>query len=111
MKLYENNYMNEAIQQFQLSQRNPKFRAKSLYYLALCFKNKKQLDMSVEQLKKAVSEMSTLDDTKKDVLYELGCILEEMKKMDEAMVYFKQVYQVDIGYKDISQKIEKAYQY
>jgi len=110
LKLYENNYMNEAIQQFQLSQRNPKYRSKSLYHLALCFKNKKQLDMAAEQLKKAVSEMSTLDDTKKDVLYELGCILEEMKKMDEAMVYFKQVYQVDIGYKDISQKIEKAYQ-
>jgi len=111
VKLYENDYMNEAIQQFQLSQRNPKFRSKSLFYLALCFRNKKQLDMAAEQLKKAVSEMSTMDDTKKDVLYELGCILEQMKKPEEAMVYFKQVYQVDISYKDISQKIEKAYQY
>ncbi|MDD4870685.1 MAG: tetratricopeptide repeat protein [Kiritimatiellae bacterium] len=110
IKLYENDYVNEAIQQFQLSQRNPKYRSRTLYYLALCFKQKKQLDMATEQLRKAVSEMSAMDDTKKDVLYELGCILEEMGKKEDAMACYKQVYQVDIGYKDISQKIEKAYQ-
>ena len=70
---------------------------------------KKQLDMAVEQLKKALSEMVTMDDTKKDILYELGCILEEVGKKEEAMENFKQVYQFDIGYKDISKKIESAY--
>ena len=109
VKLYENDYLNEAIQQFQLSQRNPKYRARTLYHLALCFKKKKQLDMAVEQLRKAISEMTTMDETKKDVLYELGCILETMGKKEEAMVCFKQVYQVDIGYKDISSKIEQSY--
>lgn len=109
VKLFENDYLNEAIQQFQLSQRNPKYRAKTLYYLSLCFKQKKQLDMAIEQLKKALSELVTMDDTKKDILYELGCILEEMGKKDEAMENFKQVYQFDIGYKDISKKIESAY--
>lgn len=109
VKLYENEYVNEAIQQFQLSQRNPKYRARTLYYMALCFKQKKQLDMSVEQLKKAVSEMTTMDDTKKDVLYELGCIYETMGKKEDAINCFKQVYQVDIGYKDIVSKIEQSY--
>jgi tetratricopeptide (TPR) repeat protein len=111
VKLFENDYVNEAIQQFQLSQRSPKHRSRTLYYLAMCFKQKKQYDMAIEQLKKAASEMSSMDDTKKDILYELGVILEATGKVSEAAEYYKQVYQVDIGYKDIAKKIEKAYGY
>ena len=42
--LFENDYVNEAIQQFQLSQKNLKFRVGSLYYMGLCFKQKGQYD-------------------------------------------------------------------
>lgn len=107
--LYNNDYFNEAIQQFQVSQRNPKNRIKSLYYLALCFKEKKQLDMAIDQLEKASSELYTMDETKKDVLYLLGSVSEELNLIDKAAGYYKQIYQVDIGYKDVAEKIEKIY--
>ena len=107
--LYENDYLNEAIQQFQMSQRSLKHIVKSLYYLGLCLKQKKQYDLAAAQMEKAAAELTAMDDTKKDVLYELGDIFDLMGQKDKAMECFKQIYSVDIGYKDIAQKVERGY--
>jgi tetratricopeptide (TPR) repeat protein len=108
--LLENDYVDEAIQQFQRSQRSPKHRIRSFYNLALCFKRKNQFDMAREQLETAASEQVTMDEMKKNILYELGVISETMGDIDKATAYFKQIYQVDIGYRDIAQKIDLLYQ-
>ncbi len=107
--LFENDYLNEAIQQFQLSQKNPQFKTRSLYYLGMCFKKKEQYDMAIEQLEMATAEISSMDDTKKDITYELGLIAEATGDAEKAAGYFKQIYQVDIGYKDVADKVEKVY--
>jgi tetratricopeptide (TPR) repeat protein len=106
---FEHNRLNEAIQELQLSQRNPQRRTRSLYYMALCFKLKQQYDIAMEQLEKAASELHVLDDTKKDILYEMGIISELMGNAEKAVQFFKEIYSVDILYKDVAQKIEKAY--
>ncbi len=108
--LYEKDDITEAIQQFQMAQRNPKRRIKALYYLALCFKSKKQYDIAMEQLEKAATELHVMDDQKKEIIYELGLVNEAMGNMEKAVSYFKDIYAVDIGYKEVAQKIEKAYE-
>ncbi|HRZ11132.1 MAG TPA: tetratricopeptide repeat protein [Kiritimatiellia bacterium] len=107
--LFERERLNEAIQEFQLAQRNPQRRIRSLYYLAMCFKQKNQLDIAMEQLQKAASELSIMDDTKKDILYEMGSVAEQMGRREEAAKHYKEIYSVDIGYRDVAAKIEKAY--
>ncbi len=108
--LYEHGQWNEAIQQFQLAQRNPRHRVRALYYMALCFQQKQQLDMAREQLEKAAAELTVMDDLKKDIYYHLGGILEQTGDLETAInKYFKEIYQVDIGYKDVAAKIEQAY--
>lgn len=107
--LYERGMLNEAIQHFQRSQQNPQRRIRSLYYLALCFKQKNQFDIAAEQLERAADELQILDDTKKDIIYELGTLYEAMGKPDKAVALFKDIYAVDIGYRDVSEKIEKTY--
>lgn len=99
----------ESIEEFQLAQRNPQRRTLALYYLGLCFKQKGQYDIALEQLEKAASELSLMDDTKKDIVYEMGLLLELMGQPDKAVERFKEIYSVDIRYKDISQRIEKSY--
>lgn len=106
---FDRGLMNEAIGQFQLSQRNPQRRIRSLYYLARCFKEKGQYDIAAEQLQKALSELMIMDDTKKDIVYELGCVFEAMGNTEKAVEQFKEIYAVDIGFRDIAQKIEKYY--
>lgn len=108
--LHDNGYLNEAIQQFQRSQRSPKHRIRSLYYLALSFRKKGQLDLALEQLKEADSELATMDNQKKEVCYQIGEVAEEIGDLDTAAQYYKKVYQSDIGYKDIADKIERLYE-
>lgn len=107
--LFERGDLNGAIQQLQMAQRNPQRRIRALYYLAMCFKAKQQYDIAMEQLEKAAAEMHIMDDTKKDVVYEMGTISEIMGNADKALAYYKEIYAVDIGYKDIADKIDKAY--
>jgi tetratricopeptide (TPR) repeat protein len=107
--MYERGELNEAIQQFQLAQRNPQRRIRTLYYLGLCFKKKGQIDIAVEQMQKAVSELPVMDDTKKDLLYELGQLSEEMGNKEKALAYYKEIYGVDISYRDVSAKMESFY--
>ncbi|MBI3987602.1 MAG: tetratricopeptide repeat protein [Lentisphaerae bacterium] len=107
---YERGQLNEAVQQFQLSQRNPQRRIRSLYYIAMCFIQKQQYDLAMEQLEKAASEVTEMNDLKKDILYQLGALTEEMGDFAKAVnKYYKEIYQVDIGYKDVSSKIEQLY--
>ncbi len=107
--LFDNDYINEAIQQFQLAQRNPKSKVRALYYLGLCFKSKKQYDLAMDQLKAASVEVLVMDGTKKDIIYEQGLICELMGDAAQAAEYYKEIYQSDIGYRDVAQKIEQAY--
>lgn len=100
---------NEAIEEFQLAQRNPQRRTLALYHLALCFTQKGQLDIAFEQLQKAASELTLMDDIKKDVVYQMGILAEQMGRQDEAVAFFKEIYSVDIKYRDIAQRIESSY--
>jgi fibrillarin-like rRNA methylase len=56
-----------------------------------------------------MSEVLSMDATKKDICYQLGILHEELNKPAEAVEYFKQIYQVDIVYKDVAQKVEQLY--
>ena len=93
---------NEAIEEFQLAQRNPQRRTRALYYLARCFQEKGQPDIAFEQLQKAASELTLMDETKKDVVYEMGVLAEQMGRKDEAIAFFKEIYSVDIKFRDIA---------
>lgn len=107
--MHERKQVNEAIQQFQLAQRSPQLHTRSLYYLGMCFAAKRQYDMAVEQLVKAVAEMPGMDDQKKAALYELALAYEGVGEHAKAKDCFKQIYQADIGYRDVAARIEKGY--
>ncbi|MEI6515399.1 MAG: hypothetical protein WCO77_05435, partial [bacterium] len=107
--LFQQDRINEAIQQFQSSQRNAQRRIESLYYIGMCFKAKQQYDMAIEQLQKAISELPVMDDTKKKIIYELGLLFDLVDRKAEAMEHFKQIYQLDIGYRDVAAKVEQGY--
>ena len=99
----------DAIQQFQMSQRSPKERTLSLYGLSKCFRAKGQRDMAVMQLETALDQLQVMDDTKKAVLFDLGELAEEAGDYEKAFKLYKEVYGADIAYKDIADKMERIY--
>lgn len=101
--------LSEAIGEFQKSQNNPHRRVASLNYLAQTFAKRKMYDMAARTLQNAIKEKPVLDEEKKELIYNLGCVLENMSKKEEAIEQFKIIYEVDIGYKDVAAKVEGYY--
>lgn len=101
--------ISEAIAEFQKAKNNPHRRVAAMGYLAQCFAKRKMYDMAVRTLQEAIKEKPVLDEEKKELVYNLGCVLEIMGKKDEAIEQFKIIYEVDIGYKDVAAKVEGYY--
>jgi tetratricopeptide (TPR) repeat protein len=107
--LFERGRYLEAIEQFQQSQRNPQRRTRSLYYLARCFEAKGQYDLAAEQLEKAAAEIAVMDETKKDILYELSLVYEKLGQPEKAVELLKEIYAADVRYKDVAERIDRYY--
>ena len=107
--LFGREQINEAIQQFQIAQRSPQFRISALYHIGVCFKNKKQYDLAADQLTRAAADVPGMDDQKKEILYELAQVMEALGERDKALEHYKQIYQVDITYRDVANKVERDY--
>jgi tetratricopeptide (TPR) repeat protein len=101
--------ISDAIQEFQRAQNNPHRRIQSLSYLGRCFTSRGMHDLAARTLQNAISEKLVFDDEKKELLYLLGCVLERMGKREEAIEQFKQIYEVDIAYKDVAAKVDAYY--
>jgi tetratricopeptide (TPR) repeat protein len=109
-KLYfEAGKITEAIQEFQKAQGNPHKRLLAMNYLAQCYAKRKMYDMAARQLQNAIKEKPVFDDEKKEMVYNLGCVLESMGKKADAVEQFKLIYEMDIGYKDVAAKVDAFY--
>ena len=106
---YEREEYKEAIQLFQKSQANPHIRIKALHYLGRCFLKRGILDLAIRPIQNAISEKEIFDEQRKDLIYDLGLIYDKMGKSEEAIEQFKQIYEVDIDYKDVSDKVDHYY--
>lgn len=96
-----------ALGQFQLSQKNPQRRLASIVYLGQCFHEKKQFDIAIEEYTKAISEMLTMDRQKMEALYFLGLTYEETNDIEKAVDCFKQIYRANIKFKDVSDRLAR----
>lgn len=104
--LFEGGQHTEAIQQFQQAQRNPQRRIRSLLYMALAFKAKGQPGIAREQLENGLADLKAMDETRKEFLYELGVVCGEAGDSAKALACFREIYAVDIGYRDVAAKVE-----
>ena len=99
----------EAIAEFQKAQGNPHRRIAAMGYLAQCFAKRKMFDLAAKTLQNAIKEKVGFDEEKKDLIYQLGCVLDGMGKKEEAVEQFKIIYESDIGYKDVAAKVDAFY--
>ena len=98
-------YYEDALTHLQLAQKSPKDRLWALYYLAMCFLNQGQTDMAVMQLETARDALPTMDDLKKNVIYQLGLCAEASGDLEKAYRYYKDVYSTDVGFEDLSERM------
>lgn len=106
---FQNGRYKEAIQELQKAQNNPNRKIQAMNLLGQAFARRGMTDLAVRTLENALKEKEVFDSEKKSLLYELGCVLEDMGKKEEAMEYLKQVYEVDMGFKDVAAKVDAHY--
>jgi tetratricopeptide (TPR) repeat protein len=100
----------EAIPELQQARTNPNLRLKALLMLGKCFEKKNMNDLAISAFADASKEMSVMDNTKKELLYELAMVYSKVGKREEYLEALKEIYNFDYGYKDVAKRVEESYQ-
>ena len=102
-------HIQQAIQQFQQAVGSVPLKARAQLMLGRCFAlNPKTLDMAKEQFLKAYESVEDdQGEVAKSLLYELGSATEKMGDKPGALAWYKKIFAVDAGYRDVSQKIQQ----
>ena len=98
-----------AIQSFQRAQTNPHREIASLMHIGRCFAKRGMNDMAAGTLQKALEKKVVMDDEKMDLHYQLGCVLDSMERTEESIDQFKIIYERDIGYRDVAERVDAYY--
>ena len=109
LALYNIGEYSDAIPHLQQATRNPHIRTRVLLLLGRTFRAKHMFDLSIKQLSDALADLHGMDNVKKEVLYEKGTIHAEMGNQEAALDCFKQIYEVDYGYRDVAKRVESSY--
>ena len=82
---------------------------KAMNLLGRCYRELKMMDLAMKQLEEASREIVSMDVMKKEIVYNLGLVYEEMGERDKSLSCMKQIYEADYGYKDVAERVESSY--
>jgi tetratricopeptide (TPR) repeat protein len=99
----------EAIPELQQARSNPHIRTKAMLLLGRCFERKNMNDLAANVLGEASKELVVMDNTKKEILYELALVNEKIGKQDAYLEALKEIYNADYGYRDVAKRVESSY--
>ena len=98
-----------AIKELQHVQKFPRLHRKAVIYLARCFAAVDMTDLAINALQKEVDQKTEMDDDQKELVYTLAEILEEGDRGEEAITHYKAIFEVDISFKDVGDKVGAYY--
>src|SRR6266567_3590328 len=99
----------EAVPELQRARQNPHARLKAMNLLGCCYSELGMLDLAMKQLEEASREILPMDAMKKEIVYNLGLVYEQMGAMEKSLNCMKQIYEADYGYKDVATRVESSY--
>ena len=82
---------------------------KVMNVLGCCYGELGMLDLAMKQLEDASREIVSMDEMKKEIVYNLGKTYERMGDVEKSLACMKQIYEVDYGYRDVAQRVERSY--
>jgi tetratricopeptide (TPR) repeat protein len=93
----------------QRARQNPNARLKAMNLLGRCYCELGMLDLAVKQLEDAAREMTVMDAVKKEIVYNLGLVYEQMGDSKKYIDTMKKIYETDYGYRDVAERVERSY--
>ena len=98
--------IDEAIAQFQKAFRGKTHRVRTYEALGQCFLEKKQMQVAVTILQRALHEPGVGEEQLIGVLYLLGYINESLGRPAAAKEFYERVFGVDIEFRDVAQRLD-----
>jgi tetratricopeptide (TPR) repeat protein len=102
-------HFREALPELQRARQNPNARLRAMNALGRCYRELNMFDLAAKQLEEAAREIGTMDATKKEIVYNLGLVYEQMGDRKKSLGCMKQIYEADYGYKDVATRVESSY--
>jgi tetratricopeptide (TPR) repeat protein len=99
----------DALPELQRARQNPNARLKAMNLLGQCYRALGMLDLAARQLDDAAREMTVMDAVKKEILYNLGLVYEQMGDANGYIEAMKKIYEADYGYRDVATRVESSY--
>ncbi len=106
LALSENGQHDEAIAELQKAIQDPRFQVDSLRFLGKSFAAKGLVDLAMEQFQKALDSKGVKEEQRLEILFEMGQLAEANGDKEAATHAYKKILAVDIGYKDVSKRLE-----
>jgi tetratricopeptide (TPR) repeat protein len=99
--------IDEAIAEFQKALRGAAYRIRAYEALGQCFIDRREHDVAITVLSRALREPGMEDEDLIGVLYLLGFAAEESRKPRDAAAYYQRVFAVDIDFRDVSKRLKQ----
>ncbi|MDD5063225.1 MAG: tetratricopeptide repeat protein [Phycisphaerae bacterium] len=98
----------EAIPLFQEAQRDPRHKITAMDKIGFCFLMKGWYTDAIDVFTRAMEAYEIKDDSiAKDLRYNLARAYQEQGNTEKALEIYRKIAQLDFGYKDIRQQIDK----
>lgn len=98
-----------AMSMFQKSVADPRYRMSANHMLGKCLVAKEMYDRAVNMFKRAVEGAVVMNFMVKSVYYDLGGTYEKMEDWAQAEQAYGRIYDADVGFRDISEKMDYVY--
>ncbi len=105
--LLERGQNDAAIAELQQSVKDPRSQLESLLLLGRAFRAKGLGDLAIGQLEKGLQNAAGRGAIQKEIRYELGLVAAEMGDSAAALKHFSGILEMDIGFRDVAQKVEQ----
>jgi tetratricopeptide (TPR) repeat protein len=99
----------DALPELQRARQNPNARLKAMNLLGRCYRELGMLDLAAKQLDDAAGEMVVMDAVKKEIVYDLALVYEQMGERDKYIEAMKRIYEADYRYRDVARRVEGSY--
>ncbi len=108
IRLVRNKRYDEAIPLLQEAQKDPRHRIAAMGKIGLCFFMKGWFADAIDIFTQAIeSHERKDDDIGKELRYNLGRCYEEQGDRAKALEVYRRIAQLDFGYRDVSQRVDK----
>ncbi|MEM7201222.1 MAG: tetratricopeptide repeat protein [Planctomycetota bacterium] len=105
--LLDSGELDESIGELQQAIKDPRRKTEARILLGRAFRQKGLGDLALGQFETALQEAGDFGRKAREILYEMGCAAEELGRTDVALKHFLRVYEQEISYKDVAQKVEQ----